>query len=414
MSSLERPRLVGVSTGIVTDGHRNYLTVSSRDEITDGRLVLIPEAELILERLDGTRTVPEVAADLAEAGVSVSVSTVADLVDRLAEIGVIDTPEYRRRKREIEEAFLAAPVREPVCAGSVYSDDPDTLRAELRELFTTEGGPGLPDSSKPSGSLRGILTPHMDYRRGRTIYPHAWKELAEHADPTLALVIATSHYSARRFILTRKSFRTPLGIVPNATRYTDALAEFVGGNPFDDELAHKPEHSIELELPLLQFLFEDRRTIPIVPVLIGSFHDTLGEPMGPSARADIGRLVAGLKKIEELALAAGERVVWICSGDLAHIGPKFGDPWKIDSARSLTCRRADEAVLDAFRSGRADALHQAVAAVGDERRLCGFPPGWTMLEAMGPTVGRVKGYDQFVDPYGFEIVSFAAIGFHRE
>jgi hypothetical protein len=50
---------------------------------------------------------------------------------------------------------------------------------------------------------------------------------------------------------------------------------------------------------------------------------------------------------------------------------------------------------------------------GDCRRICGFPPTYTLLEAIRPSQGRLLNYDRYVHPQGFESVSFASVGFYR-
>ena len=49
----------------------------------------------------------------------------------------------------------------------------------------------------------------------------------------------------------------------------------------------------------------------------------------------------------------------------------------------------------------------------DERRICGLPPTYTVLEAVRPSRGKVLHYDQYVHPRGYESVSFASVGFYR-
>src|SRR5207248_8000227 len=152
----------------------------------------------------------------------------------------------------------------------------------------------------------------------------AWgyKELAERTDAGLFVIVATSHYSPTRFTLTRQDFKTPLGVAPTDQAYVDRLAAHYGDSLFDDPLAHLPEHSIELEVVFLQHLFGRARPIRIVPLLVGSFADCVESGADPADQPDIARMVEALRAAEA---GAGEPVCYVISGDLAHIGPKFGD-----------------------------------------------------------------------------------------
>src|SRR5262245_21027493 len=117
---------------------------------------------------------------------------------------------------------LDRPIREPSCIGC-YAADPATLRDQLRELFTAPGGPGLPGRRQRNGKLRAVPVPHMDYRRGGVTYGWGFKELVENTDASLFVIIGTSHHSAHRFTLTRKHFKTPLGIAQTDQRTIDRL-----------------------------------------------------------------------------------------------------------------------------------------------------------------------------------------------
>src|SRR5439155_14286464 len=146
----------------------------------------------------------------------------------------------------------------------------------------------------------------------------------ERTNASLFVVIGTSHYSDHRFTLTRKDFQTPLGVARTDQRYIDRLVHHYGNGLFDDELmAHLPEHSIELEVVFLQYLYENRRPIRIVPLVVGPFTDCVQDAAAPCRRGDVGRMVEALRRVEA---ELDEPVCYIISGDLAHLGPKFHDP----------------------------------------------------------------------------------------
>jgi AmmeMemoRadiSam system protein B len=221
------------------------------------------------------------------------------------------------------------------------------------------------------------------------------------------VIVATSHYSLSRFTLTRKSFQTPLGLVETAEDVVDALADGFGPDLFEDECAHQPEHSIELQTVLMAHALT-RRPFRIVPLLVGSFSDAVDAGDDPSTLGDVARMVRTLTEVEQ---GSDLRFCYVVSGDLAHMGPKFGDRWRIDSARSRHCRTRDEALLARMADGDPRSLFAAISEEGDERRVCGFPPLYVALSAARPTGGRLLCYDQFVDPSGSEIVSFASMVF---
>src|SRR5262249_55952737 len=157
---------------------------------------------------------------------------------------------------------------EPACLGS-YPADPAALRQLLLSQFTGPKGPGLPTDRVPDGALRAALIPHIDYQRGGQTFAWAFREIAQRSDASLFVIIGTSHYSALRFTLTRQDFKTPLGIAQTDQVYIDRLVAHYGDGLFADPLAHVPEHSVELEVVFLQYLYEGRRPFRIVPLLVG-------------------------------------------------------------------------------------------------------------------------------------------------
>jgi hypothetical protein len=323
------------------------------------------------------------------------------LAQRLEEALFLDGPRFR--------AQLEGPIREPSCLGA-YEAEPAALRRQLTDLFMGPRGPGLPGESRPGSRLRAALIPHIDYHRGGHSFAWGFKEVFEQTDASLFVIIGTSHYSPHRFTLTRKHFKTPLGIAPTDQAYIDRLVSHYGDGLFDDPLAHLPEHSIELEVVFLQFLYEGRRPIRIVPLLAGPFQDCVENSTPPSAAADIARMVRALQRAEA---ETPEPICYIISGDLAHIGPKFGDPHPVAEPLLEHSRGQDHALLRALERTDTAGYFSIIAEETDRRRICGLPPTYTLLEAIRPGSGRVLNYDQYVHPRGFESVSFASVAFYR-
>src|SRR5207237_7536083 len=120
-------------------------------------------------------------------------------------------------------------VREPT---STNLDGAAGARRHLARPFPGPDGPGRPRARKPDGTLRAALVPHMDYARGGVTYGWGFKEVFERTDAELFIIVGTSHYSPQRFTLTRKDFKTPLGVVPTDQRYLDRLVAHYGDGLF--------------------------------------------------------------------------------------------------------------------------------------------------------------------------------------
>jgi hypothetical protein len=110
------------------------------------------------------------------------------------------------------------------------------------------------------------------------------------------------------------------------------------------------------------------------------------------------------------AMAVSRRRVCLVAGvDLAHVGPRFGDPEPntADSLRAVEA--ADLGMLEAITAGDPTAFYASIAHDGDRRRICGLSPIYTFLRALPGVEGRLLRYSQWPDPQG--AVSFCAAAF---
>jgi hypothetical protein len=399
----ERPRLRPFLAAARDDSDPRYVFIWDRLNLADGpRRVTVREFTWV-QLCDGRRTVRDIQLEAMRqaGGQLLPFELFLGLVEQLDEALFLDSPRFRAR--------LADPVREPACLGC-YEAEPEALRRQLARLFTGPTGPGLPGEPRPDGRLRAALLPHIDYHRGGATYAWGFKEVFERTDASLFVIIGTAHYSGHRFTLTRKDFKTPLGLARTDQVYIDRLVAAYGPGLFDDPLAHLPEHSIELEVVFLQYLYANRRPFRIVPLVVGPFQDCVREGDLPAAAPDIGRMLAALRRAEA---QTEEPICYLISGDLAHIGPKFGDPLPVDAPFLAHSLRQDQAILRHAEAADPAGYFGVIASEGDCRRICGLPPTYTVLEALRPGHGKLLHYDQYVHPRGHESVSFASVAFYR-
>ena len=395
-----RPRL-RPSIGPVQSLQPGQIGLVDTQRLVPGGLTLSTVALPILRQFNGEHTLGEIQDAI---GPQLPWDALTQFVAMLDETLFLDSPMF--------EEYLTSRERLPSCVGT-YPDEPDAIRVMLGNLFTAKDGPGTPlaTSSRcdPAERLRAVLVPHMDYKRGGVTYGWGFKELIERTDASLFVIVATSHYSHHRFTLTRKNFTTPLGTVETDQAYLDRLVNYYGDGLFADPYAHLPEHSIELEVLLLQYLLERHRPFRIVPLLVGSFHDCIQEGVSPQAKPDIARMVRALQHAEA---EAGERVCYIISGDLAHIGPKFHDPEPIHPVWLAASKAQDERLLAELTAANPSTYFDVIANEGDARRICGLPPTWLTLQTIQPRSGHVLHYQQYIHPMGHESVSFASAAFY--
>jgi MEMO1 family protein len=361
----------------------------------------------LIARFDGQKTLAALQADasILFGGESVSLEAIANLVTQLDERLFLASPRLLDR--------LNLPNRPPSCIG-VYDADPEKAAKQLRRLFTAKGGPGVPGEPgcrvASDGAVRAVLLPHMDYERGGVTYGWGFKELVERTDASLFVIVATSHMSARRFTLTRQNFTSPFGRVETDQAHIDRIVRHYGTGLFDDPFAHVAEHSIELEVVGMQYMFAGQRPFRIVPLVVGSFFDCVGERRRPAEKDDVARMIAALTRAEA---EAGEKICYVISGDLAHIGPKFNDPDLVDEELLRHSKSQDDLLLERAVAADIDSYFEHIAAEADARRICGLPPTYVTLGATKPSAGKLLHYGRYVHPDGYESVSFASMAFER-
>jgi hypothetical protein len=103
----------------------------------------------------------------------------------------------------------------------------------------------------------------------------------------------------------------------------------------------------------------------------------------------------------------------IAGADLAHVGPRFGDPAPLDARARGALRQRDHRSIGRAIDLDAPGFFADVAEDLDTRRVCGLGPIYTLLRALpAEASGDVLSYAQCVDPEEGSIVSHASLGFY--
>ncbi|RMG48511.1 MAG: AmmeMemoRadiSam system protein B [Acidobacteria bacterium] len=392
--------------------HRGQRLICLRDPLgfNSGPVFLPLETLDILRLLDGQHSIVDIQAEwMRRRGELLFREEIENLVRQLDEHLLLNSPRFQAVKQDIERAFVASSVRKAAHAGESYPADPSALRQRLGECFTAEGGPGEPEHFATQNALRGIIAPHIDLRVGGPCYGWAYKQLAEYSLAETFIILGTSHYETETlFVPTRKDYETPLGVVKTDRAFIAALERHYGGSIADDDTAHRVEHSIEFQVLFLQYLYENRRPIQIVPILCGSFHEMIFNKRSPLKDPRVRRFVEALVH----TMSQYEKpTCFIVGADLAHIGPKFGDPFP---AQGMLDRieREDRALLQLIEALDAEGLFQLISRDEDRRKICGFPPIYTFLAATDAPFGRLLNYQQWSEEATRSAVTYASMAFY--
>jgi hypothetical protein len=405
----EYPRLRPLVLVPMSDGRREMLLVSDPLGVIPGQPVLGFEAFAILQLLDGTMSLNDIAAVLMRESKDLRIgSMVREFVRQLEDLLMLDSPKFEQAYRELREAYHQLEIRHAVLEGHSYPAECEALEkfldahfAEAEQLRTAAGEPAAPANARP----RAILAPHLDPRRSGVTIARAYLELGtEQGGPLRVVFLGTGHgLYGDLFGITRKHYQTPLGKLECDTAFVDTLAAALGEDPYHAELAHRDEHSIEFQALYLQHRFGSR-PIRIVPILCGGFTGLLQEGKTPREDPQVERFLEALQAAEK---RHGGATVYVAAIDLAHVGPRFGEP-KLDERTRHEVEKKDHAALAAAQKGDAEGWFEAIASHQDSTRVCGFAPTYLLLRATRPGTGRLLRYQQSDEPDG-SMVSVAAM-----
>ncbi len=153
-------------------------------------------------------------------------------------------------------------VRRAAVAGQFYPGTKEELRKKIEQCFKHELGPGsLPGKEGSAREIKGLVAPHAGYTYSGPVAAHAYKALYQDGMPDTFIVIGPNHHGMGASIaLGSEAFETPLGTVEI---HTDTVEKLKNGDVRIDNNAHVYEHSIEVQLPFLQYLYGDVRVVPI-------------------------------------------------------------------------------------------------------------------------------------------------------
>ncbi|MEE8167560.1 MAG: AmmeMemoRadiSam system protein B [Candidatus Hydrothermarchaeales archaeon] len=155
-------------------------------------------------------------------------------------------------------------MRLPAVAGQFYASDSKSLEEQIEQCFLHELGPGkLPERGGLEGGIAGAVVPHAGYMYSGPVAAHTYFELAKYEKPETIVVIGPNHTGRGSGVAVSKEvWKTPLGEVRVDEDAADIL--WKGCDVIDlDETAHEYEHSIEVQLPFLQYIYGEFQFVPL-------------------------------------------------------------------------------------------------------------------------------------------------------
>ena len=262
--------------------------------------------------------------------------------------------------------------RAPAVAGQFYPGEPGKLASMVREC--------LDPAASPQPALVAVC-PHAGYIYSGDV---AGKVLSRVEIPHRVLVLGPKHrpWGQPVAVMSRGSWLTPLGEVPLDPELGGAL---VKASPLiqEDDLAHREEHSLEVQVPFLQVLRPD---FVLTPLCLSMLPYAQCEELG--------------KAVAQAIRQVGEPVLMLASTDMTHR----------ESARSAAAK--DKLALDRILELDPEGLYSVVAR--HDISMCGVLPTTVALVAakeLGATSAELVAYThsgQVTGDYD-EVVAYAGL-----
>ena len=232
--------------------------------------------------------------------------------------------------------------RRPAVAGAFYAASQESLRKQIIDSFNHKLGPGRLPSELKDTDIISVVCPHAGYMFSGPSAAHSYLELGEQKPPETVVVIGPNHtgWGTPMSVMREGVWETPLGEVTIDSGLADKIIEF-SETARGDESAFIREHSVEVQLPFLQFIYPDFK---FVPICMG-YQDL-------ETSVELGRAIFQASQDKE--------IIVIASSDLTH------------QESQASANKKDQFVLDAIRDMDEVKLQESVK----KHRIstCGYGP----------------------------------------
>ncbi len=359
-------------------------------------LVIPPQLVRALQFFDGSSTENDLREWLVRSTNSFDVGPqLQNLVSVLSESGFLEDDVYFGMRDEAHQLFADLPVRQPAFAGGAYPECPEDCRRYF-DQFLEEA----PELEATAGKLVGIAAPHVSFEGGWECYRDAFTALRQMGPDRTYIILATSHYGEpEKFGVTRKPYMTPYGETTPANDLLDELKALAPDALIEEDYCQVMEHSAEFHVLWLQHLFG--ANVKVLPILVGAcFADS--PESNPHLKAMLDALAA-------LAQKHGEKLGWVLSIDMAHMGQRYGDEATFTEG-DAAIESNDKLRVGTLEAGDIDQFWTEVRKNDDPSKWCGSAPLYAFYRALPGVKAEMLRYGQWsIDETS--VVSFAGMRF---
>lgn len=193
-------------------------------------------------------------------------------------------------------------VRTPAVAGMFYPSEKKELEQAIKDAFLHKFGPGEFPPSQDKKKIYGVICPHAGYMYSAPIACQSFYAISSDL-PELFVIVGPNHWGIGSDVATMKDakWQTPLGEIEvdsEAAEEISRIAEVIE----IDSFSHSREHSLEVQVPILQEMSSNFKIVPIA--LINQSKKTA---------LQVGSAIADIAK--------KRRIMVVGSSDFTHYEP---------------------------------------------------------------------------------------------
>lgn len=412
-------------------------------QISDRVVVALPAFQVVLPLMDGTRDIDQIAQQV---GKGLTRQILESFIAQLDHAGLVEGPTFQGILKQVRAdfdsqevlppgstaAFCEALVQQPVGESAEGSPAPaielppegparDALFAsKLREVFDRMIDVALKDSADPALTTlpKAIVAPHLDYQRGGITYAAVYGRLRVADRPDRVIILGTNHFGQSTGVCgCDKGYSTALGTCEVDKDLLGMMRAKLGDKLFENRFDHEREHSVELQVPWIQHVFGKDAGGNYPKVFGALVHD----PVLKNGESYDGNGVALQPFVDALSESLAKlpgRTLIVCSADMSHVGPAFGDPKALimegegaDEAQQARDQvfSHDQEMIGLVIANKPSELIATMAWMQNPTRWCSIGNLVAGLMLTKPTDVKMLHYGPVMDQQGLGLVTCAAM-----
>ncbi|MEK6962597.1 MAG: AmmeMemoRadiSam system protein B [Thermoproteota archaeon] len=157
-------------------------------------------------------------------------------------------------------------IRTPAVAGMFYPGEKNKLDVSIDECFLHKYGPGKEPPSNTKERIYGVICPHAGYMYSGPVAANSYYLISSYL-PELVIILGPNHWGIGCNVAAMKEgvWQTPLGQVEVDSEAAKELVKICDIVELDF-FSHTKDHSLEVQIPMLQKIYPKFKILPIILV----------------------------------------------------------------------------------------------------------------------------------------------------